>query len=63
MLAIVDQLNDISVVEAAESVDYVDVQEEYLSYFGKEKLITKFEKKLSALPENLQSSMLQLFNI
>ena len=63
ILAIVDQLNDISVVEAAESVDYADVQKEYLSYFGKEKLITKFEKKLSALPENLQSSLLQLFKI
>jgi hypothetical protein len=42
MLAVVDQLNDISVVEAAESVDYADVQNTYMSYFLNEKLASRF---------------------
>jgi hypothetical protein len=63
MLAVVDQLNDISVVEAAESVDYADVQEEYLSYFINDKVALKYEGKLLALPTEIQSRLLKTFEI
>ena len=61
ILAITDQLNELSLVEAVESVDYVKVQEEYKSFFLNEKLATRFVWELESLPMDLQTMLLSNF--
>lgn len=63
ILAIIDQLNKLSVVEAVESVDYVKVQEKFVSYFKNDKIRDKYNALITELPSEIQTVLLDLYTL
>lgn len=62
MLAIADQLEKLSVVEAPEVIDYAQIKETYISFFLNEKLATRFWADFEALSSESQAMMLSTFS-